>query len=338
MEQEEITQVSGFAMKFAVRGTNDERNGKVDSVRNKAVFDSDKTTATKVAHVVYGAGHAMTSIKTWGDNGFKSGLNSGQATALANSCKAMTDEIHGSINAENKDACEKKVEQVVANHFADEDEEAPLDEDTSSGLDDLLDEDSEASVELASVGLADIEAVLNAEPADAVAYINGAMLAFKADANQHGKGFNLFLNGKQNSNGKVLNGGLKDFMNKVANMAGLNLTGLASWRGGRGDSRDWGSDLCNDAVEGENFSPIQQLGIAWCVIAVKADVKVFNHDLRKYISDATCEALFDRCIDPSADLSHDSAPTNGWRLPYQRGDGGWKKSSKTSSALDSLLL
>lgn len=344
MEHAELTSVAVLIRAYAIRATNDEHNGKTDSALNKAKFEKHKALSTKAAHVVFETGHAVTSIKTWGDNGFKSGLNSGQATALAKSCKSLTDEVFGKITTATKDDCRDAIIEVIANLTADDDDEEVIEEeDSSSALDELLveddDDDDGASVELASVSMADIEAVLNGKPTDALAYINGAMLAFKDDANRHGKGFNLFLNGKQNNNGKQLpKGSLAEFLAKVANMAGLNMAGLAAWRGGRGDSRDWGSDLCIDAVEGEKFSPIQKLGIAWCVIAFKADVKVFNHDLRKYISDATSEALFDLCIDSSADLSHDAAPTNGWRLPYQRGDGAWKTSTKTTSALDTLLL
>ena len=335
---------------FAVRGALDEQAGKPNTKLNKEKFSGAPKVAAKVAHFVAAHGFGLTSIKTWFDNDRKSGLNEGQATALSKSAWLMVKEsgidctlgntLKGRINDHFGPMLDDwlSVDDEVDDPLTDEDDmDEPLTEDGDL-VEDLL---GEASVESSGmVSLEDIMAVVDGDNADRMAMVHGAILAFTGDDNAlNGNALNFHRNGAKKKDGIGITGKgfnlskATDFMKKVANHCGANLAGLASWRTPKGGQREWASSLLKDA------SSSVLLGIAWCTVAVKAGVVTFDHDLRKYVSDETIEALQERFVDPSADMTHDSAPTNGWYLPYQRGDADWKKSGTTQdSIVDSLLL
>jgi hypothetical protein len=336
---------------FAVRGALDEQAGKPNTAMNKEKFSSAPKVAAKVAHFVAAHGFGLTSIKTWFENDRKSGLNTGQATALSKSAWLMVkesgidctlnDTLKGRINDHFGPMLEDwlSADDEIDNPLTEEDDmDEPLTEENDI-VEDLL---GEASVESSGmVSFEDIMAVVNSDDnADRMAVVQGTILAFTgADNALNGNALNFHRNGKKKKDGIGITGkGMNltkptDFMKKVANHCGANLAGLASWRDPKGGKREWASSLLQDA------SSSTLLGIAWCVVAVKAGVVTFDHDLRKYVSDETIEALQQCFVDPSADMTHDSAPTNGWYLPYQRGDADWKKSGTTQdSIVDSLLI
>ena len=73
-----------------------------------------------------------------------------------------------------------------------------------------------------------------------------------------------------------------------------------------------------------------RLGTLWCAIVVKSGVSKLDHDMRRYISDETIQAIQEAFVCPDVDLS--DAPTykwngeqkeyaTGWIHAFQRGDG-----------------
>jgi hypothetical protein len=336
---------------YAVRGALDEKAGKPNTQLNKEKFSIAPKVAAKIAHFVAAHGFGLTSIKTWFENGRKSGLNTGQATALTKSAWLMVKEsgIDCTLNDTLKDRINDhfgpmledwlSADDEIDNPLTEEDDmDEPLTEENDI-VEDLLGEASVESNDM--VTLEEIMAVVNSDDnADRMAVVRGAILAFTgADNALNGNALNFYRNGVNKKAGIAITGKgfnlskAADFLKKVANHCGANLAGLASWRTPKGGNREWASSLMKDA------SSSTLLGIAWCTVAVKAGVVTFNHDLRKYVSDETIEALQQCFVDPSADMTHDSAPKNGWYLPYLRGDADWKKSGTTQdSIVDSLLL
>lgn len=342
--------LAGFRT-FAVRGAFDENAGTTDTAKNKSAFNANPKLAAQVAHFVAAHGFGLTSIKTWFDNDRKSGLNQSQATALSRSAWTMVKEsgidckidnpLKGRINDHFAPMIESWLsadEEPLTEEDLEEDE--PLSEET---VEDLLDTASEASVESPSmVSLDEIMSIVDGSPADRSAMVQGAILAFTAPDNANGTALHFHRHGVQRKNGLPATGSSKrgtynltddvDFLNKVAQHGGANLAGLACWRDHNGD-RTFASSLMNSRTDGA------LLAIAWCAVAVKAGVVTFDHDLRKYVTDKTITALRDRFVNPSADMTHPSASTNGWFLPYKRGDSNWKKSGEDfASVVNSLLI
>ena len=56
--------------------------GEKQTAKNKVLFNKDTAISHAAGHVVVHHGHAEGSIKTWANNGFKSGLQQNNATAL----------------------------------------------------------------------------------------------------------------------------------------------------------------------------------------------------------------------------------------------------------------
>lgn len=326
-----------------------------DTTKNKTLFQIDKPTAAIVGHIAYLANCAVTSIKTWGDNNRKSGLNEGNATALAKSAwelgKHLLDGEDTAMNKGMKERLQAILPSVIDDYFSDDDDDEVFTEDDPSTEDTFLEEPpktlteellggttTEASVQIDTmVSTATIMAVLDGDKSDKVAMIKSAQMAFLGDSNLTGQNFFCFRNGRNKANGIPLVAQkhnlsvVADFVQKVAQHGGFNLAGLACWRGGRGNM-----DFASDLAKGQDA--VLDLAIAYCTVAHEAGVVKFDHDLRKYISDDTITALFDRCIDPSADLTHEAATTNGWLLPYQRGTKQSNASTSFKNAVNDLFL
>jgi len=339
---------------FGTRGIVDEGK-KPNTEQNHRQFMMNPKLAAQVAHFVASHGFATGSIKTWWDNNRKSGLNKSQAKALSESVLAMLDEyridkaLNEGLKGRLNDFFAPLVEDWLSDDDDDDDEEfveediAPPAEEPvfeEEDIEDLLGS-SEASVESTDmVSFEEIIAVVEGTPADRSAMVQGAILAFTGSDNALNSGAQRFYrNGSQKDGGISITGkGFNltsplDFLQKVAKHCGANLAGLASWRKGTGGNRDWASSVLKDQKSSIT------IGIAWCVVAVKAGVVTFDHDLRKYVSDETIEALHDYFVDPTADMTHPNAPTNGWFLPYKRGNADWKTSGDSiKSIVDSLLL
>ena len=332
---------------FGCRGAMDEGK-KPNTTANHNVFMADPKLAAQVAHFVASHGYAIGSIKTWFNNNRKSGLNKGQAKALSESVWSMVKEsgIDLTLNNGIKGRIDDYMAPLVDDWFNEDDDEEPLEEDSfeedsfeEDSLEDLL-TSSEASVESTEmVTYEEIMAVVEGTGEDRSAMLQGAILAFTGADNALDSGAQRFhRNGSQKKNGIGITGkGFNltkpsDFVKKIAQHAGANLAGLACWRDVKGGSRQFASSLLKDGKHSV------LLGIAWCTVAVKAGVVTFDHDLRKYVSDETIESLRDYFVNPSADLTHDSAPKNGWLLPYKRGDADWKTGDSIASIVDSLLI
>jgi hypothetical protein len=348
-----VTLSTGWIIRGAMMSNGLTPTHKNDTALNKGLFNENKAGAAKVARLIYLTGNALTSIKTWGDNNGSSGLNEGNATALAKSAwqftKYLLDDDQPKADGSFRKAIEDSpLSNLIADFIhgdPDDDQGEPLTEDP---IGEPLTEDSlveellggtttEASVQIDNmVSTATIMAVLDGGKDDKVAFIKDAQLAFLADTNLTGQNFFCFRNGGNKRNGipmvapKHNLNRPADFIQKVAQHGGFNLAGLACWRGG--SNKDYASDLA------KSQEAVLDLAIAYCVVASKAGVVKFDHDLRKYISDDTIKALFDRCIDPSADLTHESASTNGWTLPYQRGDKRSSRGDSFKGLVDGLFI
>jgi hypothetical protein len=356
--EEQNTNLLNAVRTLILRGAldfNAETQGnKKNTTKNKEAFNKNKAMAAEAARLFHSHGCSVTSIKTWANKNGSSGLNEGSASALMASAFEYAKKLglvnsnttmgNGQVGSSFKVAlfdCEA-IASHIAEHLSDDgDDELAEDEDLLAEDDPLAellsDETSEASVQSDTmVSLEEIVAVLQGSKDDKVAFLKGAQLAFLSSDNADGSNFHCFRNGKSKRGGISIEGKnynltkLGDFILKVAQHAGLNLAGLASWRGK--SNKDWGSDLL------KNRDAQLNLSIAWCVVAVKAEVVKFNHDLRKYISDETIKALSFMTLDPAADLTHDSAPTNGWLLPYQRGEKQALHGDTFKALINDLLI
>jgi len=204
----------------------------------------------------------------------------------------------------------------------------PFADSTDDPLLDLMADDApqgNASVEGDYISWSRIQQIFNDKVARVQA-VKTCFMAFMADENLKTDGKrNAFYNSKQKPTNKVTD--LRTFIHKVLGMSWFNLAGIASTRG---------NDLASNNVllKADNqtlYNTNVLYSTLYAIVAVEAGVKVFNHDLRKYISDDTIENIRDLAID-TTDLSHASASTNGWNLPYQRGE---QQSDRMS--LDDLL-
>ena len=332
MEDKNMQATTKRFVMMAYAGQNHE--AKPQTAKNKELFNKDKAMAHTIGHVIVHHGHDLNSIKTWAKKGFKSGLQENNASALCLSAWAMVQDLGfeelTKANAKTVQAAVFEAVQAYAEAIANDDDNEDLSEEDLLGddnedlsLDDLddLGNDDDATVEADFVEYAEIEAAWgNPHP-----FINAARLAFMADDNLNNDGHHtFFIDGKTKSkratvmvatSGKSVE---TVFMNKVATMGGMNLAGLATKRGS-----DWCSSTIFKGVRPKNINLNQKLrlrlGVAYCVVAVKAGVSRFNHDLRKYISDETIDALRNMVVEDGADMEHPAATTNGWFLPYQRG-------------------
>lgn len=296
------------------------------------------------------------TLINWAGN--SNGLTKGQASALCKSAQAFAVQLlkddgqPKSLQIVNKATLQllpDLVQAALEAYFADDDlddddatDDATddLDDDLMSDLDDLADDDDDATVDAGFVEYAEIEAAwANPRP-----FINAARLAFMADDNLNTDGHHtFFIDGKSKSKKATVMVATNNksvetvFMNKVATMGGMNLAGLATKRG-----NDWCSSTIFKGIRPKNINLNQKLrlrlGVAYCVVAVKAGVTRFNHDLRKYISDETIEALRNMVVEDDADMEHPAASTNGWFLPYQRGQVVSERASYDDLLSDLTLL
>lgn len=208
----------------------------------------------------------------------------------------------------------------------------------------MADAETDATIEADYIPYDRIMQIFNDKAARAQA-VNTCFMAYMADANLDNNGVRCtFYNGTQRPKTGARITDLRTFTHKVLGMSWFNLAGIASVRGDDLASKNVllgiprkdenGKVLKDDKGEIIRMDIIPSnimYSFLYAIVAVEAGVKKFNHDLRKYISDETISKIRDLVIDTS-DLSHDSAPSNGWNLPYQRG----KKQGERMS-LDDLL-
>lgn len=188
---------------------------------------------------------------------------------------------------------------------------------------------TDATVEADYISWERIQNIFN-NPQARMQAVNTCYMAYTADANLDRDGNRCtFYNGKsKNRTGaKVID--MRTFIHKVLGMSWFNLAGIASIRGD-----DLASNNVLKVANGQSAYNTNVLySSIYAIVAVEAGVKKFNHDLRKYISDETIENIRNIAIDTS-DLSHAKAPSNGWNLPYQRGDAN---TTGERMSLDDLL-
>lgn len=162
--------------------------------------------------------------------------------------------------------------------------------------------------------------------------VKTCFMAYMADANLNKDGVrNTFYNSGQRPKVGARVTKINSFVHKVLFMSWFNLAGVASVRGGDQASKnimlkiplkDENGEVLKDKdgkiIRMDSYNSLVLYSALYAIVAVEAGVKTFNHDLRKYISDDTIEAIREMTID-TTDLSHESATKNGWNLPYQRG-------------------
>ena len=222
------------------------------------------------------------------------------------------------------------------------DEDLLGDDDDDLSEDDLFGEpdadesttnDSSATVDAPFITYDELKAA-NATAESRNAMVQGAMGVFFGDDNAKGDGFMFRYDGKAKSKTKAqLTPSEKSkkthqeiFLNKVASMAGMNLGNIATNRGGK--NAKWASD---HVFKGGSETPNpnrklsmlvrNRLGTLWCAIVVKSGVSKLDHDMRRYISDETIQAIQDAFVCPDVDLS--DAPTYKWDGEQKEYATGW---------------
>lgn len=278
----------------------------------------------------------------------KRGLTVGQASALClsacNYAVSLLDDASkdgaSKITKTNQHQLPDLVTEALEAYFDDdlsEDDDLTEDDDLSDELDDddddddLMDDFSEApktttttaTVKADHISYAEIKAVLMDKNASE-AMVNGAFLAFMDEANlrEDGKRNRFYGKSTKGLDMKLAKKPQNFFRRKVANFCGIQLLGISPRRGD-----DWASDYLlkggektSSPKKSQNRGIRQAIGVVYATIAVKAGVTCFNHDLRRYISEATVKKLRDSWVCEDADFSHPSATTNGWFLPFSEGD------------------
>lgn len=352
-EQENATTTNTLLL-MANAGRLHERERTAETTaKNKALFNKDKGTAHTVAHVILHHGHALTSIKTWGENGFKSGLQANNASALCLSAWSLVQSLgFTTITAGNAGKIKTALNQAILAYlddadddddedFSDEallsavaDDDEPSDDDLfgAPADDESSDNESSASVVADYITYDELKAA-NATAESRNAMLQGAMGVFFGDDNAKGDGFQFRYDGRQRSKTKAqLTPSEKSkkttqelFMNKVASMAGMNLCNIATVRGGK--NAKWASDHVfkggSETAHPDRDLSMKvrnRLGTLWCAIVVKSGVTKLDHDMRRYISDETIQRIQDAFVCPDADLS--DAPTyksQGEQKEYKTG-------------------
>ena len=330
------------------------------TAKNKSLFNKNTTTAHTVAHVIVHHGHAVTSVKTWAEKGFKSGLQANNASALCLSAWSLVQSLgFDTISASNAGKIKTALNRACLEYFdatdddddddfSDEDllgaSDEPSDDDLIGELadDESTDNEPSASVDAPFITYTEL-AKANATAESRNAMVQGAMGVFFGDDNAKGEGFQYRYDGKTRTKTKAqLTPSEKSkktvqemFVNKVASMCGMNLANIATNRGGK--NTKWASDHvfkggAETAHPDRNINMLvrNRLGTLWCAIVVKSGVSTLDHDMRRYISDETIQAIQEAFVCPDVDLS--DAPTykwngeqkeyaTGWIHAFQRGDG-----------------
>ena len=338
---------------LAIRGHLHEK--KKDATANKAQFSkAPEGVNASVARFLVATSPNTTekTIINWSKK--SNGLTVGQASALCisalNYALKMTDTDD---NADFKKAqlSEFKglVNEAIADYLVATDDDDDISDDDLSADDDLIGEiddddlsdDDEpqptATVEGDFIPYDDLKACLaTTESRNAV--VQGAMKVFFSDDNDN-NGFQYRVDGKTRT--KSLNDLTPSekskktqtqlFMDKVASMAGMNMAGVATKRGGK-----WASDHIfkggsETATPDRNTNRLirNRLGVLWCAIVVKSGSTDCTLDMRKFISDDTIDRVRSAFVCPQADLSdatyirnnEQKQYANGWLHNYSRGNG-----------------
>jgi hypothetical protein len=326
-------------VQLAKRGQLNKREKTNDKEKTVALFKSaPRGLNAAVARFFVEASPETTeaTLINWAKN--TNGLTKGQASALCLSAQAyavrLLDEAgHPAIvNKKTVVLVPDLVQAALEAHFADDD----LDEDATDDLaDDMDDDDDElmddfneapdttATVTADHIPYAELKAALM--DADTVsAMTHACFLAFKDEPNKRKDGtFNRFYG--KSTKGLDMSVAKKPeafFKRKVADFCGIQLLGISPNRG-----NDWATDHLLKGGEHtsapnprQNKAIRESIGALFCIIAVKAGVTVFNHDLRRYISEATVKKLRDSWVCEDADMTHSKAATNGWFLPFNEGE------------------
>jgi hypothetical protein len=360
-EEETVKRIKDMAVQGQLL---EKKHPKTTKEKRDALFNNDKALSHEAAHTIYHAGFALTSIKTWGENNFSSGLNVNNMTALCKSAFALAkhhipkkDKENGidHISTSNVEAvCAGIARAVQAYRISldQPDEEMLTDDDDEEMLtdnDDLFGEPAadetkaDASVVADYITYDELKAA-NATAESRNAMVQGAMGVFFGNDNVKGDGYQFRYDGKTRSkttaqltpSEKSKKTTQEMFMNKVASMAGMNMANIATNRGGRNNTK-WASDHVFKGG-GETANPNREMnmlvrnriGTLWCAIVVKSGATKLDHDMRRYISDETIQAIQDAFVCPDVDLS--DAPTyklngeqkeyaTGWIHTFKRGNG-----------------
>ena len=281
------------------------------------------------------------------------GLTVGQASALCKSAHAYALSLTNStiLNSESLSAFTEALDDELEAWFAtlDDGDGDDLSEDDDDLIgevddDDLSDDDDDepqptATVEADFIHYDTLKACLaTTESRNAV--VQGAMAVFLSDDNTDDNGhFRYRVDGKARTksisdmepSSKSKKTQTQLFMDKIASMAGMNMAGVATKRGGK-----WASDHIfkggsETASPNRNTNRLirNRLGVLWCAIVVKSGSTDCTLDMRKFISDDTIDRVRSAFVCPQADLS-DATYTknneqvqyaNGWLHNYSRGNG-----------------
>jgi len=349
MDENMKQETTKHIVELAKRGHHHEK--KPTTAKNKVAFEAAKEAGvhTHIVRFLVATSPDTTeeTLVKWSEG--SNGLTKGQASAICISAHRYALSLLDTtmLNKAGVEALPDLIMERLEAHFNDDlgDDDEDLSE-ADDDDDDLMDDLSEATTTTTAtvtadhISYADLKAVLgDAEAREAM--IHAAFLAYKDEPNKRKDNtFNRFY-GKSNKSLdlSVAKKPQAFFVRKVANFCGIQLLGIAPSRG-----KDWATDWLLKGGE-ETSQPNKEqnrgirnlIGALYCTIAVKAGVTVFDHDLRRYISEDTVQKLFKSWVSPDADLSHPSAPHNGWLLPYSTGEDGAEKAELMDSAASLLV-